>query len=129
MPSTRIETGAGWIGHRHFDVIDAVQTALEDVLGIPDWDRDVVLTEHPIDKRIVPRGRSEQFTRIEIVLFAGRSHAAKRALYKQICDNFETLGVARNDIKIVLIETPRENWGIRGGQSAADVELGFEVAV
>ena len=68
MPSTRIETGAGWIGHRHFDVIDAVQTALEDVLGIPDWDRDVVLTEHPIDKRIVPTGRSEKFTRIEIVL-------------------------------------------------------------
>jgi phenylpyruvate tautomerase PptA (4-oxalocrotonate tautomerase family) len=129
MPSTRIETGAGWIGHRHQDVIDAVQTALQDALHIPDWDRDVVLTEHPLDKRIIPCGRSERFTRIEIVMFAGRSPAAKRALYGAICDNFEALGVPRNEVKIVLIETPRENWGIRGGQSAADIDLGFEIAV
>lgn len=129
MPSTRIETGAGWIGHRHPDVIDAVQMALEDVLGVPDWDRDVILTEHPIDKRIVPTGRSEKFTRVEIVLVPGRSDTAKRALYRQICDNFESLGVPRPDVKIVLIETSVENWGVQGGQGGADVDLGFEVAV
>jgi hypothetical protein len=30
---------------------------------------------------------------------------------------------------ITLHELPRENWGIRGGQAATDVDLGFKVDV
>jgi hypothetical protein len=29
----------------------------------------------------------------------------------------------------MLREIPKENWGIRGGQAACDVELGFKVEV
>ena len=127
MPMTRIETGAGWIGGRHAAVIEAVQSALKAALALPEWDRDVVLSEHP--HRIVPPGRSERYTRVEVLLFAGRSPAAKRRLYTMICDNLAALGVPRADLKIALVEVPRENWGIRGGQCAADIELGFDVEV
>lgn len=30
---------------------------------------------------------------------------------------------------IVLHEVPSENWGIRGGQAACDVSLGFKIDV
>jgi len=127
MPMTRIETGAGWIGDRHVAVIEAVQRALKAALALPEWDRDVVVSEHP--HRIVPPGRSERYTRVEVLLFAGRSPAAKRRLYTMICDNLAALGVPKADLKIALVEIPRENWGVRGGQCAADIELGFEVEV
>jgi phenylpyruvate tautomerase PptA (4-oxalocrotonate tautomerase family) len=39
------------------------------------------------------------------------------------------LGVDPRDVLIVLNEIPLENWGIRGGQSAADVDLGFALDV
>lgn len=129
MPMTRIDTGEGWIGDRHQAVIEAVQSALAAALKLPAWDRDIVLTEHPSRARIVPPGRSAKYTRVEIALFAGRSSAAKRRLYAMICDSLEALGVPRQEIKIALIEVPRENWGVRGGQSAADIDLGFEVEV
>jgi phenylpyruvate tautomerase PptA (4-oxalocrotonate tautomerase family) len=129
MPMTRIETGEGWIGDRHRAVIEAVQAALADALRLPDWDCDIVLNEIAGTRRVVPPGRSERYTRIEVMMFSGRSVGAKRRLYARICDNLEALGVPRHEIKIALVEAPRENWGIRSGQSALDVDLGFEVEV
>jgi hypothetical protein len=32
-------------------------------------------------------------------------------------------------VSITLKEIPTENWGIRGGQAACDVDLGFDVHV
>ena len=127
MPMTRIETGAGWLGERQQELIEAVQSALKAALKLPDWDRDVVLSEHA--HRIVPPGRSERYTRVEVLLFDGRSPLAKRRLYAAIVDNLAALGVPRSEVKIARVEVPRENWGIRGGQCAADVELGFEIEV
>jgi hypothetical protein len=34
-----------------------------------------------------------------------------------------------NEIKIILIEVPLENWGSRGGKRAAEIDLGFKVNV
>jgi len=39
------------------------------------------------------------------------------------------LGVPTNEIKIVLIEVPPQNWGVRGGLPASEVDLGFKVDV
>ena len=36
-------------------------------------------------------------------------------------------GVAPTDVFVVLHEPPMDNWGIRGGQMASEVDLGFEV--
>jgi len=37
------------------------------------------------------------------------------------------LGIAPADAFIVLKEVPLENWGIRGGVPASEVELGFKI--
>jgi phenylpyruvate tautomerase PptA (4-oxalocrotonate tautomerase family) len=43
--------------------------------------------------------------------------------------NLEPFGIPKDHIKILLREVAKENWGIRGGQAACDVDLGFKVEV
>lgn len=128
MPSTRITTGA-WARGSEAGVIEAVQSALLSSLHIPDYDRDVVLDLYETSNRIVPTGRSERYTRIEIILFSGRSLEAKKQLYEALVANLSNLGVPPDQVKTVLIEVPAENWGLRGGQPASEIDLGFKVDV
>lgn len=39
------------------------------------------------------------------------------------------IGVMKQDIRIVLYDVPRDNWGIRGGIPASEVDLGLKVEV
>jgi phenylpyruvate tautomerase PptA (4-oxalocrotonate tautomerase family) len=128
MPSTHIITGE-WARGAEKALIEAVQSAFVVALKTPEWDRDVVIDLYGANRRIVPKGKSERYTRIEIKLFSGRSMDAKRNLYKSIVANLNALGVPEDEIKILLIEIAAENWGIRGGVPASEVDLGFKVDV
>ena len=128
MPNTLIATRAGWITDPAA-VIDAIQSALLESLKIPEWDRTLRLVEHAPSHFAVPPGRGEKFTLVEITMFSGRSMGAKRALYQAIVRNLAALDVPSLDIKITLIETPPENWGVRGGVPASEIDLGFKIDV
>jgi phenylpyruvate tautomerase PptA (4-oxalocrotonate tautomerase family) len=129
MPNVLIATRRGWVGAQHAAVIEAVHAAMVEAIKIPREDRTLRLVEHEASCFAVPPQRGERYTLIEITLFAGRSLEAKRRLYKAIVRNFAALGVPPLDIKIVLIEVPAENWGVRGGEAASDIDLGFEIRV
>ncbi len=73
--------------------------------------------------------KSERFTRVEIELLLGGSLRAKRALYQSIVQNLSALGIPRDEIKIILIEIPLENWGVRGGLPASGSDIVFKVDV
>lgn len=128
MPCVRIATGK-WAVGSEMKLIEAVQTALVSAFKIPEWDRDVVLDLYDENRRIVSTGRSERYTRVEIVGIAARSVEAKRALFKAIAGNLEAVGVPRNETRIFLIEPPPESWGIKGGVPASEGDLGFKVDV
>lgn len=128
MPSTRIETRAGWIGDRHDVLIAAVQRALVEGIRIPEGDRFVRILEYPAHAFAAAPGRGDNFTIVEISMFAGRSLEAKRRLYAALAREFAVFGVPASDLKVIVHDVPRENWGLRG-QSAADIELGFKVEV
>ena len=128
MPSTRIATGE-WAKGRELEIIAAIQASLNTSLKVPDWDRDIVLDLYGDKRRIVPTGRSERYTRVEIEMFSGRSIEAKRALYGSIVQNLVALGVPATEIKIILLEVPAQNWGLRGGLPASEIDLGFKVDV
>lgn|SRR5262245_60130372 len=127
MPHVRIETRKGWVGDRRADVLEAVHAALVESLKIPPDDRVLRIVEHEPANFPAPPSRSEKFTVIEITMFAGRSLDAKRRLYSAIVRNLERLGVPPHDINVVLHELPLENWGIRGGVPASELDLGFQV--
>jgi phenylpyruvate tautomerase PptA (4-oxalocrotonate tautomerase family) len=128
MPNTLIATRAGWITDPAA-VIEAVQSALREAFKIPEYDRTLRLLEHVPSHFAVPPGRGEKYTLVEITAFSGRSTNAKRALYQAVVRNLGEVGVPANDIKITLIETPPENWGLRGGLAASEIDLGFKIDV
>lgn len=69
------------------------------------------------------------FVLVEITMFPGRSREAKRPLYRAIVQNLSALGIASQDVLIVLQESVMEDWGICGGIPADEVDLGFRVDV
>lgn len=109
--------------------MEAVYTAQKESLSLPEGDRQIRYIEFPSERFHVPPQKTENYTHVEISLFAGRSIEAKRALYKAIVHNLCLLGIASDDVFIVLHEIPLENWGIRGGVPASEVDLGFKVKV
>ena len=85
--------------------------------------------EHKPEHFAVPPGKTENYTFVEIVVFPGRTRDAKRRLYEEIVRRFGEFGIAPADIFIVLHEPPLDNWGIRGGVPASEVDLGFNLKV
>lgn len=128
MPATRIDTRRGWIGSRRPEMLSALQRALEAGLKIPAHDRCIVLQEHEPDSFLVPPGVGPNYMVVEIVLFNGRSLDAKRRLYSEIVTEMRAFGLGPSDVKTVLVESTRENWGLRG-KAACDIDLGFKVEV
>lgn len=129
MPSVQIELRKKWSRSEKDRMILALHESLVECLQIPENDKLIRLREYQPEDFIVPPGCTENYALIEISLFSGRSLDAKRALYKAIVVRFSELGIAKGDIRIILYEVPPENWGIRGGVPASEVNLGFKVEV
>lgn len=129
MPLVRIEIIKGRTVVERKRILQGVHAALVEAFGIPDDDRTQRLIEHDPEDFEIPPGASERYTLIEITAFPGRSATAKRRLYEGIVRNLETAGVPAEDISVVLHEPPMENWGIRGGKPANEVDLGYRVDV
>ena len=129
MPLVTIETRAGRSGDAKTALLDAVHESLVEAFEIPEGDRQQRVMEYPPENFEVPPGKSANHLLITIDAFPGRSLDAKRRLYSGIVARLGELGVEPRDVLIVLNEIPLENWGIRGGQPAADVDLGFALDV
>ena len=128
MPSTRVETARGWLGESRAAFLAAIQQALVETILIPDQDRDIRLTEYDPENLLKSADKSARHTNIEITLFTGRSIEAKRRLYAALVRLLAPFGLTAADIKVVLIEVDRPNWGLNG-VPASEIELGFKIDV
>lgn len=132
MPAVLVEVRTQHGREREIALMEAVHSALVEAFKIPDHDRTVHLVVHEPHRMMVLPGleHPELYTQVNIDAFHGRSLDAKRALYRAIVTNLETaLGIPKTHVKILLRELPRENWGIRGGQAACDIDVGFKIDV
>jgi phenylpyruvate tautomerase PptA (4-oxalocrotonate tautomerase family) len=131
MPTVLIEVRRQYSVAEEVALIDAVHGALVAAFRIPAEDKHVRLMVHePHRFACSPNQTAPEFyTLVTIDCFAGRSVEAKRRLYSEIVDRLAAFGIPRTDITITLREIPTENWGIRGGQAACDIDLGFKVDV
>jgi phenylpyruvate tautomerase PptA (4-oxalocrotonate tautomerase family) len=129
MPLARIEVRRTWPPEQVRAIIEAVYLAQREALKVPEDDRQIRYVEHKPEHFHVPPGRIENFTLVEIALFAGRSLEAKRSLYQAIVRNLGAVGIAPSDLSIVLHDVPLDSWGLRGGVPASDIDLGFSVTV
>lgn len=128
MPSTRVETRAGWINGRHAEFIAAIQRALVEGIRIPEQDRDIRVLEYPPESFAPLPGSGPTFTIIEISMIKGRSLEAKRRLYAALSRELAAFGVGEGDLKVLIHEPPLENWSVRG-KALIDIDLGFKVDV
>jgi len=83
--------------------------------------------DFPVDKRfhrffprdasnfLVPADRSERYTIIEISMFEGRSVERKKRLIRLLFERLDReCGLPPQDVEILLLESPRCHWGLRG---------------
>ncbi len=129
MPLVRIEVRRSREPEEKRAVCDAVHAAMKEALLIPEQDRHIRYIEHAPEDFQIPPGKTEDYTLVELTIFQGRSMDAKRNLYQAVVRNLGSLGIAPEDVFIVLIESPPENWGVRGGVPASEVDLGFKIDV
>ncbi len=129
MPLARIEVRKSRPTEEVAAIMEAVYQAQREALKVPEGDRQIRYIEHKPEHFAVPPEKTENYTLVEIALFPGRTLDAKRNLYKSIVHRFGELGIAPSDVFIVLYEPPLDNWGIRGGLPASEIDLGFNLNV
>jgi phenylpyruvate tautomerase PptA (4-oxalocrotonate tautomerase family) len=130
MPLVKIEIRTGKSKEYKKAILDSVHDALVEAVKIPDHDRFQRIYELDEDSFEAPESKTSNITLIEIIMFEGRTQEAKKALYKAIIKNLASNpGIDGEDVTIVLIDSPLENWGINGGKPANEVDLGFDVKV
>lgn len=129
MPNVTIEVRRKYTPAEEGRIITAAHSALMEGLKTPEWDRTIRLIVHEPHRFAVPPGCDDRYTLVEVDLFSGRSLAAKRALYQALVRNLGSLGIPPDHIKVLLRESRAENWGIRGGIPASEVDLGFKIDV
>ncbi len=129
MPMVKINMIEGRTKDEKYKIAEVVHEALVKSFKIPDDDNNIRFDEYKEENYILPPGKSKQYVYIEIAVFEGRTLEAKRLLFRLIVDNLSALGIKPDDVLILLEEDPMQNWGMRGGIPACDIDLGFEVKV
>lgn len=127
MPLVHVHLRAGRAPAAKKAILDGIHAALVEAFRIPETDRNQLVHEHPPEDFEARQGEDAVF--VETTVFPGRSLDAKRKLYAALARNLERAGVDPAKLLVVLHEPPLENWGIRGGRAATDVDLGFKIDV
>ena len=127
MPLTKISLRKGQNADYKQRLLYGVRSALVKAFSVPDSEIYQQILEFEANDFEIPLGKSSQFVIIEVIALQGRSFEAKKILYQTIVENLESLKIPGNDILIILVEPPADNWGLRGGKPASEVNLGFKV--
>lgn len=129
MPNALIEVCRRYSREEEVGIIDAVHAAMVEALKIPAWDKTIRLAAHEPHRFATPPDVGDRYTLVNIDLFSGRSGEAKKALYRALVARLERFGIPEDHVKVCLREIARENWGMRGGRAASELDLGYEVNV
>jgi phenylpyruvate tautomerase PptA (4-oxalocrotonate tautomerase family) len=127
MPLVHVHLRAGRTAAQKKALLDGVHAAFVEAFKLPPADRNQLVHEYAPEDFEARYGTDAVF--VEGSIFPGRSLDTKRLLYRLVVENVEKTGIERDRVLVVLHEPPLENWGIRGGQAAVDVQLGFKTKV
>lgn len=97
------------------ELSDIIHSCLQDAIGTPENKRFQRFYPMEPENFCYPSDRSERYTIIEIVMFEGRSIAAKKKLIGLLFERInQQLDIEPADVEIAMFELPQQNWGIRG---------------
>ena len=86
----------------------------------------VILYQSPRYCRSVHPARDPDFALAEVLMFKGRGQEVKNRLFRELARVIARhTKLSPPNIFIDIIESQRSDWGIRGGQPAHQVDLGY----
>ena len=122
MPGVTIEARRAYTPDAERALIDAVARAITRTLRIAESTLALRLVVHEPRRFPLPSDKDDRFVLVTIDCFEGRPASVKRSLYAELAREMAVCGVPADHLKILLRESSRESWGIRG-VPASDVHL------
>lgn len=127
MPRIKIETVNEVDYAISRKIMDNVMDAVVGVLNLAPDDRTISFCSYQPDLFVM---KPPYQYYIEIHLFTGRSHRVKKQLYRAIVEILhEKHGIGKETVMIQLNEQPRENWGLRGGTPADEIDFDYRIDI
>jgi 4-oxalocrotonate tautomerase family enzyme len=127
MPQVKIEIEKGNSQKFLSTLINVTMDCVQQTLNLPATDRNIRLMEYD-NGLFFSKPPYRIF--IEISMFTGRTKETKKRLFQKIVTELnEKLSLDKEEIFILINEQPKENWGIRGGIPANEIDLGFKVEI
>ncbi|MCP1289696.1 MULTISPECIES: tautomerase family protein [Chromobacterium] len=129
MPIVRIEDAAARTPAQRQAIVHCVYDALRAVFGVSDEELQARYQRYAPED-LLPPGGDPDYLHIEITVFAGRKPETKKKLYARLAaDLAALLNIAPASVLILLREEAADNWGMRGGQAASEIDFGYAIAV
>lgn len=127
MPTVKIELLKGKDHQSLKAMMSIIMDSVVEVLQLSSDDRNIRLLEFEPGFFEM---KSPYQVLIEICMFVGRTKETKKKLYQTIVNRLEEKKLFEKDqVFITINELPMENWGVRGGIPADEINLGFKVEV
>jgi 4-oxalocrotonate tautomerase family enzyme len=127
MPIVKIDLRKGKSKDFLKILMDSVHESMVEILLIPTDDRNIRLSEYEVEF-FDSKPPYEYF--IEIIMFEGRTKETKSKLFRSIVSKLKNqLEIEPETVFIVINEQPKDNWGIRGGISASDIQFDFKINI
>jgi len=119
MVQVTVHTSAATLQAHRAALSDAIQDALVAALDHPPQKRFQRFVGLAPEDFIHPPELGDQYTIVEISMFAGRTGEQKRTLIRELQQRIEAAtGIPARCVEITVFETPRSSWGIRGMNGA-----------
>jgi phenylpyruvate tautomerase PptA (4-oxalocrotonate tautomerase family) len=127
MPLVKVELQKGYDRLKLIKLREIVMSQVVQTLQLSENDQNFRLIEYEPD---FFQMKPPYKVIIEISLFSGRTPKTKKLLFQNLVQQLETHQLfERKEVFILLNEQPIENWGVRGGIPANELELGFIVEI
>ena len=127
MPFTKISLAKG--NNKAFlsEFKEEVLNSIIDILKLPSDDKNILIMEY--EKELFEMKDPYEYL-IEVSMFSGRSDKTKRLLFSTIVERLNNkLNIEKVSVFIFINEQPLNNWGVRGGKSAEDIDLEFKIDI
>ena len=129
MAQFKIYARAELLRDQHLRISELVHQAAVRALQLPADKRFQRFFPLEAWQLVAPADRSASYLIVEVHMFTGRSLSTRKALTRALMDELsQGLGLSPNDVEVTILESPRENWGIRG-QHGDELTLGYKVDV
>lgn len=129
MPIVRIEDPVHRTPETRQAIIETVYRSLRQVFKVSDEELQARYHTYASPDFRSP-GDCEAFLQVEITVFKGRTLETKRRLYQAISQALsEQLHLPAQALLILLDEREGENWGMRGGIPACEIDFGYAIDI